>query len=63
MTTSIYIVSSPPDDSKVGDSYKEQDQTLPLRGNGVTEDDKDLPICGGGGTDDDENSKVCNSYK
>ena len=42
MTTSISIVSSPPDDSKVGNSYKEQDQTLPLCGGGGTEDDDTL---------------------
>ena len=35
------------DNSKVGNSYKEQDQPLPLSGGGVTEYNKDLPICGG----------------
>ena len=63
MTTSISIVSSPPDGSKVVDSYKEQNQTLPLCGGGMTEDDEDLPLCGGGGTEDDDNSKVGDSYK
>ena len=54
MPTSISIVSSPPDDSKVSDDNKEQDQTLPICGGGVTEDNKDLPLCGGSGTEDDD---------
>ena len=49
--------------SKVGNSYKEQDQPLPLHGGGVTEDDEYIPLCGGGGTEDDENSKVGNNNK
>ena len=52
--TSISIVSSPPDYSKVSNNNKEQDQTLPLCGGGVTEDNKYLPLCGGGGTEDDD---------
>ena len=63
MTTSIYIVSSHPDDSKVSDSYKEQNQTLPLCGGGVTEDNEDLPLCGGGGKENDYNSKVGDNNK
>ena len=63
MPTSISIASSPPDDRKVSDNNKEQDQTLPLCGRGVTEDNKDLPLCGGGGTEDDDNSKVGNKNK
>ena len=63
MSTSIYIVSLTPDDSKVSDNNKEQDQTLPLCGGGVTEVTKDLPLCGGGGTEDDENRKVGNNNK
>ena len=58
MPTSIFIVSSSPDDSKFSDNNKEQDQTLPLCGGGVAEDNKDLPPCDGGGTEDDENIKV-----
>ena len=63
ITTSISIVSLPPDDSKVSDNNKEQDQTLPLCGGGVTEDNKDLPLCGSGGTEDDENIKVGDKNK
>ena len=63
MPTSISIVSSPPDDSKVSSNNKEQKQTVPLRGRGVTEDNKDLPLCDGGGTEDDDNSKVGNNNK
>ena len=63
MPTTISIVSLPPDDSKVSDNNKEQDQTLPLCGGGVTEDNKDLPLCGGGRTEDDDNSKVGDNNK
>ena len=64
MTTSISIVSSPPYDSKVIDNNKEQDQTLPLCGGGVTEGNKDIPLCGGGdGTEDDDNRKVGDKNK
>ena len=63
MPTSISIVSSPPDYIKVSDKNKEQDQTLPLCGGGVTEDNKDIPICGVGGTEDDENSKIGDNNK
>ena len=63
MPSSISIFSSPPDDIKVGDSYKEQDQTLTLHGGGMTEDEEDIPLCGGSGTEDDDNSKVGDSYK
>ena len=42
------------DNSKVGDSYKEQYQPIPLHGGGVTEGDKDRPLCGGGGMEDDD---------
>ena len=51
------------ENSKVGDSYKEQDQPLPLHGGGGTEDNEYLPLCGCGGADDVVNSKVGNSYK
>ena len=61
--TSISIASSPPDDSKVSDNNKEQDQTLPLCGGGMTENNKDLPLCGGGGTEDGDNSKVGDKNK
>ena len=47
-------VTEDDDNSKVGDSYKEQDQPLPLHGGGVTEDNEDLPLCGGGRTEDDD---------
>ena len=63
MPTSISIVSLPPDDSKVGDNNKEQDQTTPLCGGGVTGDNEDLPLCGGGVTEDDDNSKVGENNK
>ena len=63
MTTSISIVSSPPDDSKVGDNNKVQDKTLPLCGGGVTDDNEDLNLCEGGGIEDDDNSKVGNNNK
>ena len=64
MPTSISIFSSPPDDSKVSDNNKEQEQTLPLCGGGVTEDNKDIPLCGSGGTtEDDDNSKVGDKNK
>ena len=63
MPTSISIVSLPPDDSKVGNNNKEQDQTIPICGDGVTEDNEDLNLCGGSRTEDDKNSKVGNNNK
>ena len=63
MPTSISIVSSPPDDSKVSANNKGQDQTLHICGGGVTEDNNDLSLYGGGGTEDDDNSKVGDKNK